>query len=149
MTSLAASPLLPLGTAALAGALIVGTMFGGNSETVDEEPAATTTTTAAAAPVEPVTAPVEPVAEAPAAAAVKLGGTCAAGPSCVATFPLAGGTATILGIPVTIGPSTAKAVAVTAPAKGTVAAGKVVKVGTLKFKIQAAGAKNVRMLITK
>jgi cytoskeletal protein RodZ len=141
--SLASSPIVPFVTAGLAGALIIGTSYGGNSE--DEEESAETTSSesttdsTAAAPTDTT------AATAPAKATAK----CAAG-SCTVTFPKAGGTATVFGKPMVMKTGFPAGLSYTyGGVAGSASTKKVGKAGAYKVSVTKVDANGYTLTVAK
>lgn len=104
MTSLASSPIVPLATAALACALIIGTSYGGNSDDANaaddaQDAADKVTADAANVQLEKDFAAANPVAAPAAVAAPTTPTVTCAATACTVVFPIAGGTAKVFNTP--------------------------------------------------
>jgi cytoskeletal protein RodZ len=161
--SLASSPIVPFVTAGLAGALIIGTSYGGNSE--DEEESAETTSSesttdsTAAAPTDttatdttataPDTTATTPTDTTAATAPAKATAKCAAG-SCTVTFPKAGGTATVFGKPMVMKTGFPAGLSYTyGGVAGSASTKKVGKAGAYKVSVTKVDANGYTLTVAK
>lgn len=162
MGSLASSPLVPFVTAGLAGALIIGTSYGGNSEDANAaddaaDAVAAEEATATAAQVEKdfaaeqgaAAAAAAPTDVAAATAPAKATAKCSAA-SCVVTFPKAGGTATVFGKPMVMKAGFPAGLSYTfAGVAGSASTKKVGKAGAYKVTVTKADANGYTLTVAK